>query len=188
MAQGAKVAVTLDTKPAEKKLRELGKQGEATARRVSGKASGGPGDGSLGQGFGVGVGFGLGKKVAGAVGVFGAIGAVTGEYFSGFSAQAAGLIGSPEALARKGAREETVATFASQAGRTGDTSGARQFYNAVLQAKHLPQQIGANKLHAALGSGRGDSPDGKNHLDRMFNGIISEISSGFDNLIRWLSG
>ena len=90
MTEKAQVKVELDTKPAKRKLRDLGRAGEAAAGRINKKgASGKAGSfgGSLAQGFGFGAGFGLGKKIAGSVGIFSAIGDVVGDATVGLRAQ-----------------------------------------------------------------------------------------------------
>ncbi len=191
MAQGANVKVELDTKPAQKKLRDLSRQGEATARRVSGGTGEGgtTGFGSgIVQGFGVGAGFGIGKKIAGSVGVFSAIGDVIGDATSGIVADIDAGITAPQARARKAARDETVQAFSLHAGLTGDTSGAKEYFNTILKAKHLPQQMGASQLNQALGGSRAVSPDLKGPLDRLLEGIIEKIGSGFDMILGALTG
>jgi len=193
MVKGAHVKVALDTEPAKKDLRELGKQGEATARRVNRRTKGtaggaGGGSGGFGQGFGLGAGFALGRKVAGSVGVFSAVGEVMGEKFAGLGEKVGGALGVYEARARKGAREETSQAFALQAYYADDTARAKEFYNSILSAKHMPQQLGAHAINTALTRGDAVAPELKGPLDKLLDPIVDKISSGFDMVIKALGG
>lgn len=191
MAQGANIKVELDTKPAKKKLQQLGKEGEATARRVGGGKESGSGGfgGGLAQGFGVGAGFGLGKKIAGAVGVFSATGDVIGEAFSGVTAMVDSEIGAPAARAKMAARNETVANYAFAAGVTGSTADAKEYFNNILKAKHMPLEQGAADIRAATGGTKGSEMNiSRNPLDHVFDGIVSQIESGFEGIIRAVKG
>ena len=188
---GANIKVELNTKPAQKKLQQLGKQGEATARRISaGRETGGAGfGGGLVQGFGVGTGFALGKKVAGSVGVFSAIGDVVGEAFSGVTAIVDSGLEAPAARAKKAAREDTVSKFALQAGLSNDTTAARAYYNNALAARFGPEAEGAAAIRTATaGSKASGLNTSRNPLDHVFDGIMSKIESGFESLINAVKG
>lgn len=189
MTQEASVKVALDTEQAKRDLRELGKQGEATARRIDGRSGRGGAGGSLAKGFGLGAGFALGKRVAGSVGVFSAIGDVMENAFSGVTAKVDSAIGAPDARAKKSAREETVQNYALQVGMGSDLSQAKSFYNQVLNLKHRPQQEGAAALNSALG---GDTTRKKGEDKGVFDGfidtIVGSIDSGFELLRSVISG
>jgi hypothetical protein len=188
--QGAHVKVVLDTKQAKKDLQELAKLGEAAARRVSKQSSGGGALSNLGKGFGLGAGFALGKRVAGAVGVFGSIGDVFGDWTSGISADIDLRMGADKARARAAARQQTAQDTALHAFHTGDTAYSKMYYNHILNTKHMPQQVGAARIHKALGFGGKPASETADMgpLDKMMNSIVGGIRDGFDRVITALGG
>ena len=192
MATGANIKIELNTKPAQKKLQELGKQGEAAARRVSGgRETGGAGFGrGLAGGFGLGAGFALGKKVAASVGVFSAIGDVVGESLSGVSAMVDQAFGAQDARAKKAARQDTIDNYAMQVGLTGNKADAKEYYNNVLRTKFGPIETGASAIREATGGsqGSGRMNTSRNPLDHVFDGIISKIEWGFEQIIAVVKG
>ena len=189
MAKGAKAKVRLDTKSAERKLRDIGKQGKAAAGRVQQKANEGGGVG-FGGGFGLGaaaaVGVGAAKRAAGSM--FGSVGDIIGEKTAGLRSIGDAALGGPEARGRKQAREETADAWAEIAARTGDgNSPAIRAYHKNISDMRVKTEQGRNKVEQILTHG-GSTIDSEDPFDKILDAIVGAIQDGFLNLITRLTG
>jgi len=190
MAKGAVTKLKLDTDRAQRDLKELARQGEATTGRINRKGKGGRGGGgsAFGKGFGAGAGFALGKKIAGSVGFFSSIGDIASDALSGVQADVDYSLGAQLSRAKKSAREETIAAFAMTSYHAGNADDAKQFYNNILRSRHKPQQEGAAAIMQAIGGSRGLDEDLKTPFDKFTDGTIEEIRTGFQRLLEALGG
>ena len=190
MVRDAKIRVSLDTRKAEADLVDLGKQGEASAARMNSRSKSGSASSSRAfkKGALAGAGFGLGKRIASSVGFMGSIGDVLGESLSGVKADFDKWTTAPKSRAERGAREETAQNTALMAYHSGNTTASKEYYNQVLNTKHLPQQIGSQNIMQALGGGRAASVNGMGPLDDLINKIIAPIREGFLGINSLLGG
>ena len=191
MAKGAVTKLKIDTDQAHRDLKELAREGEATAGRINRKGKGagkGGTGGAFGKGFGAGAGFSLGKKIAGSVGFFSSIGDIASDAFSGISADVDVGLGAQLSRAKKGAREEAVQEMAMFTYHAGSTDGAKRFYNNILRNKHKPLQQGAADIMVATGGSRGLDPDLKTPFDKITSNVTDTIKDGFTRLLEALGG
>jgi len=181
--------MNLDTRKAESDLKDLGKQGEQAARRINDQTTGksSKGMGGFKKGALMGAGFAIGKKIAGQVGLFGGIGDIVSDKFSGLKADLDIGMG---ARARAGAREETIRETSMLTYHTGDDAAAKGFYNQVLNTKHIPQQFGANKVAKAIGGKASSSadPETANPLENMLDTITETLRDGFEQIKKVIGG
>jgi len=189
MAKGAVTKLQLDTDQAHRDLKELAREGEATAGRVNrkGGSTGGQG-GSFGKGFSAGAGFALGKRVASSVGFFSAVGDVASDALSGVQADVDYSLGAQVSRARKSAREETVSQMAFQAYHSGSTDSSKQFFNSILRNRHQPREEGAARIMQATGGTRGLDSDNKTKFDEFTERAVDEIKTQFQKILETLGG
>lgn len=180
MAQGdAKIRVGIDTGPALRGLRDLGREGKATSGRINERLN----RGGAVEGFKVGAaaafGFGLVKKTASA---FGGIGDIVSESTSGLRADFDSLVGGPKARAQKQAREQSRESFAFSVGLSGDTSDAKAFRNNILPNIQRREE-GRTRIDQALGGGRGLDDKDRSDVDKLITTIVEAIRDGFGSII-----
>lgn len=140
MSKKAEVKVDLDTDPAKAKLRELAKEGEATAGRVSNAAGGGLGRAAT-IGAIAGAGFGLAQRAASRLTSF--AGDFISEGTAGNRAQLDALLQNPQARAAATAREQTKAAYAEYVGRMQTpqvTPEMRTYFNNVRGIAELTER------------------------------------------------
>lgn len=189
MADRAITKLKLDTDQAQRDLKAMAREGEATTGRINRKGRGrGSGGGAFGKGFSAGAGFAFGKKIAGSVGFFSSIGDVAGDTLSGISADVDYALGGHLARAKKAAREETVNEMALLTYHSGNTDAAKQFYNNILRNRHKPEQQGAAMIMKEIGGSRGLDEDLKTPFDKFAQGAIDEIRTGFQRILEALGG
>lgn len=173
MSKKAEIKVELDTDPAKAKLREMAKEGQAAAGRVSDAASGGLGRAAT---FGAvaGAGFGLAQRAAGRLTSFASD--FISEGTAGFRAGIDDYLGGPEARAATQAREQTKAAFAEIIGRQQTpqvTPEIRNYYNNVRELAEITQR-GNTAIDKELG---GDI------IKDAFEGIKDALGSGFQRIV-----
>jgi hypothetical protein len=173
MEQKAKVKVEVDTAPARAKLRELGKEGEAAAKRADGGLKEGRGS-ALGIGAAAGFGFGLAQRAASRVS--GWMPDVISEGTAGFRAKVDDFLGGPEARAARSAREETRNAYAEIIGRQKTpTFGpeVNNYFNNIRGLREITER----------GNTAIDKEFGGDIIKDAFEGLKSAISGGFDRVV-----
>lgn len=186
-SQDATITLKLDTRPAEADLRKFGKDASATAGRVnqglnaSGQGGGGGGGFSKSFGLGAGVAFGIGagKRIAGSM--FGGVGDVVTQYFSGLAADIDVSVGGAEARGKIAAREYASDAVRYRVGQTGDTSVAVNMYNQHVN-RFKDFHMGKARANQEIAGGRGESSTGRGPLDEILDPIIAAIDKGFEGV------
>lgn len=186
--QKAKVRVKLDTSQAKAQLQGLTKEGEVTAGRISDKLSKGSsisGNFSKGAALGAGLSLGAGALKSAGSSLRSGFGDVFSEGLSGFGADLAGAIGTPDARAARSAREETQNIFGASVGRTGSLTDATNYYNSVKKFKEQ-EEVGKNRIKSELGGvGRGNNKgkDSEGFVGSIVDPVVGAIRDGFQGIV-----
>lgn len=173
MSKKAEIKVELDTDPAKAKLREMAREGEAAAGRVSDAASGGLGRAAT---FGAvaGAGFGLAQRATSRLTSFASD--FISEGTVGIRAGIDDFLLGPEARASATAREQTKAAFAEIIGRQQNpsvTPEIRNYYNHVRSIAEITER-GNSTIDQELGS---------DIMQDAIERITDALGSGFQRIV-----
>jgi len=184
MGEEVKVRVRLDTRQAKGELRDMTRDAESTAGRVSGGIRRALGRGLRAVGFGAAIGSGI-AAVRGAT--ESGIGDVVGESLGGIGAQLAQFfLGDLDDKARSSrrAREEAIATFGTVAGIRNEISpGMRNWFDATQ--KRMEKEERGRQLFERDEQFRGPGLD--DLVTRIMQGLAGLLKTAVQELLSGLN-